>query len=145
MHACAGADEREVPERAAPGDGEQRAAAGVGRLLRRPAAAGAPGAAAGAGGPGRGPPPLQGLHLEGVQDLLLPDQARRQPPRPLRVRVRHHAARRRHQLASLCSSVRTNVLFLCVVVCAGTIESSQGRVVHRALPAMSELRAEATV
>ncbi|AQK84661.1 Gibberellin 2-beta-dioxygenase, partial [Zea mays] len=74
----AGADQRAVPERAAPGDGEQRAAAGVGDLLRRPAAAGAPGAAAGSGGPGGRPTPLQGVHVEGVQELGVPDQAGRQ-------------------------------------------------------------------
>jgi len=109
MHA--GADERAVPERAAPGDGEQRAAAGVGHLLRRAAAAGAPGAAAGAGGQGGRPPTVQGVHVEGVQDLGVPDQARRQQALLLRDDDRR---RRRDQLAALSFECVVGYLLMCV-------------------------------
>jgi hypothetical protein len=85
MMTHAGPDERAVPERKAPGDGEQRAPAGLGHLLRWPASAGEAGAAAGAGWRGR-PPLVQGVHVEGVQDLGVQDQAVGEPALLLRDR-----------------------------------------------------------
>lgn len=79
----AGSDEWEVQEREAPGDGEQRAFARVGDLLRR-AGAGEDAGAAAADGRGRREQPLQGVHVAGVQGLGLQDQARGEQALPLR-------------------------------------------------------------
>ena len=106
----AGADQRAVPERAAPGGGEQRAAAGVGHLLRRAATAPAPGAAAGAGGPGGRPPSVQGVHVEGVQDLRVPDQARRQQA----LLLRDHGDRGDELVASRADTPAARFIGVCV-------------------------------
>jgi hypothetical protein len=72
MAGRAGADEREVQEREAPGGGEQRAVQGVDDLLRRAAARREAGAAA-AAPRGRRPEPVPGIHLGGVQEQRVQD------------------------------------------------------------------------
>ena len=79
----AGSDEREVQEREAPGNGEQRPVAGVGDLLWWPAAAGDAGAAA-AARRRRGAQPVQGVHMARVQGLGVQDQAGGEQALPLR-------------------------------------------------------------